>query len=341
MPANTNGSTLARQWELLKLIPAKPPGLTVLQLQRELTTCGYTVTKRTVQRDLTELSRLFPLATSEDGTTQGWHWLDGTAVQLPSVSIADAQSLLLVRDLLKPLVPRILWSSLDQRFEMASRKLESLGKVNALARWTRKVRAVPSTLPLLPPQVDAAVMLAVQDALLQERSCEVTYQSFGADTAKQLTLHPQGLIQRGPVTYLVATAYDYEAPRLYAMHRIHGAQCLDTPSKTPPNFDLDDYISTGAPQFGSGEPITLQARVSDVLAAILRETPIASDQKLDSLNEDWWNLSATVLDTWQLRWWLKSQGQDIIVRSPKPLRQELMRELRSTLDNYRDRTLNK
>lgn len=341
MPALTNGSTIARQWELLKLLPAKPPGLTVLQLHTELARHGYVVAKRTVQRDLTELSCLFPLVSNGETSPQGWHWLDGAAVQLPAISIADAQSLLLVKDVLKPLVPHTLWASLDQRIEIASRKLESLSNTNAVARWTKKVRAVPSALSLLPPQIDSDVLSAIQAALLQEQPCNVMYQAFGADSAKQLTLHPLGLIQRGPVTYLAATAYDYDSPRLYAMHRMQQASLSNTPLKTPPNFDLDNYVATGAPQFGSGEQIVLQARITNALAFILSETPIAPDQELLGFGENWWCLTATVLDTWQLRWWLKSQGEDIVVRQPKSLRQDLMRELRVTLDNYRDRKLNR
>ena len=61
VPSATSRSTLTRQWELLKLLPPKGPGITTLELQSRLSDAGHPTTKRTIERDLVELSRLFPL----------------------------------------------------------------------------------------------------------------------------------------------------------------------------------------------------------------------------------------------------------------------------------------
>jgi len=341
MPALSNHGTLSRQWELLGLLPAKAPGKTVLELRNELAAVGFVVEKRTVQRDLDGLSLIFPLRCNNRGMPHGWHWMEGKQLELPAIDVSEAQTLLLVKDLLKPLVPRVLWDSLDNRFATAARKLDALAKDNALARWPDKVRAVPNTLPLLPPHIDPAVLLIVQEALLKDSQCEIIYQGFGAETANQQTLHPLALLQRGPVTYLVATAFDYPDPRLYVLHRIKKAALIDAPLNRPEHFDLNTYIATGAPQFGSGEPIVLEAKVGDSLAKILLETPLTLDMRLERMSEDWWALTASAQDTWQLRWWLLSQGSDIVVLKPRSLRRDLMNELKASLENYRDRSLSR
>jgi len=341
MPALSHHATLARQWDLLRRLPAKAPGKTVLELKRELESTGFVVTKRTVQRDLDDLSLIFPLQCNDQGMPHGWHWMEGKQLELPAIDVSEAQTLLLVKDLLKPLVPRALWDSLDNRFATASRKLDVLAKDNALARWPDKVRAVPNALPLLPPHIDPIVLSFVQEALLNERQCEVNYLGFGAESTNQQTLHPLALLQRGPVTYLVAMAFDYQDPRLYVLHRIKKAELIDKPARRPKQFDLDKYIATGAPQFGSGEPIALEAKIGDSLAKVLLETPLSLDMTLERMSEDWWTLSASVQDTWQLRWWILSQGCEILVRQPKALRRDIMKELNASLDNYRDRALNR
>ena len=148
-----------------------------------------------------------------------------------------------------------------------------------------------------------------------------------------LRLHPLGLVQRGPVTYLVATAFTYTDVRLYAVHRITGANVQAEPAHRPDGFSLDDYIAQGALQFGDGRTIRLKARVSPWLADILTETPLTADQRLERAGEEF-RLTATITDSWQLRWWILSQGQGITVLEPEALRKEIGGELRKCLANY-------
>lgn len=89
-----------------------------------------------------------------------------------------------------------------------------------------------------------------------------------------------------------------------------------TPCRRPVDFSLDDYIAGGAQQFtspGAG-PIALQAWINEDLARQLRETPLSSDMHLEP-EKDGQQLTATVQDSWQLRWWLLSQTGSIAVRS--------------------------
>lgn len=141
-------------------------------------------------------------------------------------------------------------------------------------------------------------------------------------------------MQRGPVTYLVATAFTYEDVRLYAVHRMAAARCLDTPCHRPEGFSLDDYIARGGMQFGDGATLTLEARVAPWLAEILTETPLAEDQHLVPEGEDF-RLTATIADSWQLRWWILSQGAGLTVDNPLELRDKIIYDLQQTIKTYK------
>ena len=192
---------------------------------------------------------------------------------------------------------------------------------------------MPPTLPLLPPKIVDGVLATVQEGLLTDRQLEIAYQRPGDEEAMALRLHPLGLVQRGPVTYLVATAFTYTDVRLYAVHRITGASVQAEPAHRPDGFSLDDYIAQGALQFGDGRTIRLKARVSPWLADILTETPLTADQRLEPVGEEF-RLTATITDSWQLRWWILSQGAGITVLEPEALRKEIGGELRKCLANY-------
>src|SRR5690606_19688019 len=107
---------------------------------------------------------------------------------------------------------------------------------------------------------------------------------------------------------------------------------LETPM-TRQDFSLQAYLDSDALQFSAQEQLQLQAWVSETLARMMRETPLSADMSLEP-TEDGYQLQATVRDTWQLRWWLLQQGQDICVQAPESLR-DLMREtLRQALARY-------
>ena len=219
MPKAAQHHALARQWQVLRLLPTKPPGITSRELVEKLEREGFTVTKRTVERDLAELSTIFGIACNDKGMPYGWHWMKGEYADLPGLTVSDAVSLRLVEDLLRPLLPSAMLESLESRFQQAKAKLAELSADNPNAKWADKVRYVSPAMPFIPPKVETAVLDAVHEALLKEQQIEVEYKKASGEQ-KCYRLHPLALVQRGQVTYLIATAFDYEDERLYALHRV-------------------------------------------------------------------------------------------------------------------------
>ena len=322
LPSDTTRNTLARQWELLKLLPTRGAGRTAKELADLLNDVGFKVSKRQVERDLGQLMDAFALDCNNASTPYGWRWVSEAATDLPGLTLAEALSLRLVEDSIRPLLPAQVLRALEPRFRQAAKKLEQLSGKSRTARWAAKVRSVPPALPLLPPKIDDSVLETVQEALLADEQLDVQYRSAGTDKAKAMRLHPLGLVQRGPVTYLVASAFKYKNVRLYALHRISEAKRTYERVKPPVGFDLDAFISSGALQFGGGKLIKLEALVSKGLAEILAETPLSKDQLLTADGEQF-RLTATVTDSWQLQWWVLGQGEALEIIAPSLLRKEI------------------
>lgn len=74
MPFATTRATLSRQWALLRQLPSRSPGSTSAQLVWSLRDAGFSVSKRTVERDLNELSLIFPIERNDKSIPFGWHW---------------------------------------------------------------------------------------------------------------------------------------------------------------------------------------------------------------------------------------------------------------------------
>jgi len=333
MPSADHFTTYSRQWELLKLLPSRQPGKTARVLHEQLGNAGHEVGKRTVERDLIELSRIFPITSNEISIPYGWYWTPGARVDFPGIDLAEAVSLGLLEDILRQLIPQNFVDALEGRFSAASEKLKTLPK-NRHAKWADLVRYVPPGLPLLKPAINPEVSQAIQEALLQTQQLKVTYRSPGAENAKELTLHPLAFIQQGERSYLLATTFNYPTALYYALHRMETAEILDEAANRPAGFSLDEFLAKSGGQFGDGKMISLKANLTEKLADILRETPISSDQKITA-RAGKITLTATVKDSWQLHFWILSQGAFITVLQPVSLRKSIISQLNASLGNYR------
>lgn len=333
MPADRKRNTLARQWELLKLLPSHGAGKTTRELTEDLADAGFAVSKRQTERDLNDLSEIFPIECNNAGIPYGWRWVRGAYVDLPGITLAEALSLHIVEDSLKPLLPSAVLDTMAPRFQQAADKLLALVNKTPLARWKDKVRVVTPTLPLLPPRVVPEVLISVQSALLNGKQLQVNYRSAEDDAPSSLNLHPLAIVQRGPVTYLVATAFQYQDVRLYALQRIQEAEVLSEKVQQSAGFDLDRYLSEGALQFGEPKSISIKLRVDDGLARTLSETQLSEDQ-LISQEGDITYVQATVIDSWQLHWWILSQGESVEVLKPIELREEISSRIKAASQLY-------
>lgn len=331
MPSNKTRNTLARQWELLKLLPTRGSGKSAMEISDALAEAGFAVSKRQVERDLLNLQEVFGLECNDAGIPYGWRW-GSASVELPGVTLAEALSLQIVEETLKPLLPSSVLRTVQPRFEQAKSKLAALAEQSPAAAWAGRVMSVPPTLPVLPPAVDEELLDLVQTALLNSEQIEATYQGF-SDEPKALHLHPLGLVVRGAVTYLVATAFDYADVRLYALHRFQSVGRTYAAANRPKGFELAQYVDEGALQFGNGKALKLVARIDESLAKHLAETPLSSNQKIKQIDNAY-ELSASVVDSWQLLWWVLSQGGAIEIVSPTALRNRVVSSLKEALKNY-------
>lgn len=57
------------------------------ELLARLTAAGYSISRRSVELDLRELSLVFPLLCNDGGTPFGWFWQPGVSVELQGITL--------------------------------------------------------------------------------------------------------------------------------------------------------------------------------------------------------------------------------------------------------------
>ncbi len=330
----SNNEILLRQWSMLRMIPRFPRKITAREMMECLQNESFSVAKRTIERDLQAMSTAFPIVADERDKPYGWSWQkDAPAFDLPGLGNNEALTMMMVEQHLVNLLPTTALNILEPYFKAARQHLNHPLK-KPTGTWLNKVRAVPANQPLLAPKIKAEVQQSVTDALLSEKQLQISYQSRGETKSSDLRIHPLALVQRAGVVYLYVRFFDYEDTRILAMHRIESATLLSDPVNYPIGFNIDDEISKGRFGFGNGNMMKFKAKFTFECGQHLFETPLNKDQVIETLDNEYLMVSATVADAPQLRWWLLGLGCGVEVIEPIGLRAEVADTVQCMSKNY-------
>ncbi len=269
--------------------------------------------RRALQRDLEELVKEGRIEAVNPGGKPLRYRL--VAPEPDEDQAVRAYDLQLMRDLVADALPQ-------QRLDRLWQRLLTNAEGPRLDET--RLRIVPDTLRLRPVALHQGVLEAVIEALAQPCALQVLYTNADDDHS-DACLHPQALVQRGPIAYLFALKNDEEAPvRLYALHRMIRARALTrTPVRTAIGFDLDQAIASGQVDFGQGEMVDLELRVRRYLATVLTACPLAAGQRWvdEPPGSDFeMRVWARVPSTGQLLRWLLGAGDNVEVVAPPDLR---------------------
>ncbi len=191
-----------------------------------------------------------------------------------------------------------------------TRNLDGQSPNERLARqWSSKVRVVwlPASLCCL-RRLLRGVLEEVSEALTRTAGWSwITKMRPGC--AKAVKVHAPWIgPKQGPRLYLVCRYEGFDNERSLALHRIRKAQASTLGFERPRNFDFQRYDDDGRFGFGKGERVRLTFEVERDAGFHLRETPLSHDQQVEDLADDWLRITATVVDSAMLHWWLRGFG---------------------------------
>jgi len=295
--------------ELLRRIP-RGRKVTAAELHAQLGSAGIDRDLRTVQRQLELLSEHFDIERDERSKPYGYRWPErARPMAIPHLSPQESLLLRLAEEHLKNLLPTRLLKSLDGVFAQARRNLGPDSTAELERQWPAKVRVVATSQPLLPPKLRPGVFEVVSEALYANRWLQLDYRNAAGKSAA-VQVMPLGLAQQGSRLYLVCRYKGYANERSLALHRILTAKALPLTFQRPRDFDLRKYEDDGRFGFGEGRHVRLRFRIDKGAGAHLLESPLSLDQRVREL-ADAYEITATVVDSAMLQWWLQSFGEEV------------------------------
>ena len=303
--------TLQLSIELLHSIP-KRGTITATDLQKKLANDGFAREPRTIQRLLESLcdADLYGIERDMSSKPYRYRWKESArGLTIGSLSPQECLLLTLAEQQLSSLLPAKLMKSMSAFFDQARSQLGETAKTQREHEWLDKVRVVSTSQPLLPPKIEPDVFEQVSNALYGNQWLNVDYQNAAGKKTSSKVM-PLGLAQQGPRMYLVCRFDGYDNERCLALHRMIVAKASTLTFERPKDFDLKKFDDAGRFGYGDGTKIRLSFRIDKEAGLHIVECPLSLDQQVVQL-DDAYEITATVVDSDMLDWWLRGFGDGV------------------------------
>jgi len=328
-----------RKMQTLKSIGFNTNKKGVKQIHSELVGEGFNIDIRTLQRDINSLSKSFDIDNDGNKDQPGWFWKkNADTLSFPGMQPSVAVTFKLVEAYLKQTFPPETLKNLKRYFVEADSYLQN-NPSNKLANWENKVSIVSRSQPFINPVVNEDILITVYESLLEEKQIIAHYNSKDGGPSNY-DINPLGIVIVDGVIYLLCTLWNYTDIRQLALHRFVTADKSKVDAIPSQHFNLKEYSNKGGflfPLEEEEELIKLVLLVPDWVADHLEERALSEDQIITEHENNTnrkFKVTATVLNTAQLRWWISHYHALVEVLEPQSLREQFKKQAKALHNLY-------
>jgi predicted DNA-binding transcriptional regulator YafY len=308
-------STILRQLTMLRLIPKSPSFILSKQLHQTLYEEGFSVSKRTIERDLDNLASLVGIdfTTSPEGFK--WAYIKTAHEFTPALAPSEALLLCIAYRQIIDVLPFNCISDIEPKFLKAE---QTLARNEKFKNWHERVKIITFGLPLKAKPIDDEIRCIVYETVLNTEKLVIKYQK--EDETVDYTLNTHGLIIREHTHYLVATKI--ESPDIFQLFKLSRIKRAIRSYEDNLNCksDIKAYLNSNVSGYLlSNDPIKLELLATGPALAMFKEANLAEDQTLTIIEKSPQNIAtvtATVEFTHELIHFLLGFGKWVRVTSP-------------------------
>ena len=322
-----NKDSLHRVLTMMQMIPLYPRWVTAKSLHSGLSDQGFSVTKRTIERDLNRFSTLLGLVSVDSPEGFKWSYAKDNHISfIPSLSTAEALSLKMAQQHLSFHLPPFLLTSMQAIFNKADKVLS---ENRPLIQWLSKVSVLPPGIPIKAHTNDPDILATLYRGLMENRKVAIRY--FRNKSSYHVAL--LGLIVRDNKLVFVCRYDGFEDIRMILAHRVKEAMLLDDTHDDA--IDVQSYSQSGQPGSKLAEDeIRLELEVTGYIKLLLSESNIGKKQTLTEIDDNWSKASVTLPHTQELEHWLMAHITNIKITSPESVRNRVIEKLTKGLEQH-------
>lgn len=330
------GKNLIKFFKALEVL-SKPEGATIKEMAEHLE-----VDRRTVYRMIELIEEFgFPLYDEIPPLEKEkrWKFEESYLKKLPNIKLPDLNLTLsetLSLYLLKGEESLFQHTDIEKYINAAFGKL-SLFVSEDIVKQLKGIRAlfIPSSKFAKDYTGKEEIIERLMHAMLQKKTCEVTYHSFYDDQMKTFKVDPLHFFEHAGGLYLFVNATTYNEIRTLAVERIQEITPTNSTFGCPSHFNPEEALGS-AFDIVYDDPIKVTIWFSPDQARYIKERKWSRTQKIEDQEDGSIILSMNTSGWWDVKKWVLSYGAEAEVLEPEKLRKEIIEELKAATENYKE-----
>ncbi len=166
----------------------------------------------------------------------------------------------------------------------------------------------------------------------------VTYRSARSTEPVTYDIHPYGLVEHRGTLYVVGYSCYHEEIRTWKVDRMLSADVTHVPFDRPREFDVNQHFRGAFAVVTGAEPVRVRVRFSGTAARYVQEKRMHESQHVTVNSDGTAEATFELTSTLEIQSWILSFGSAAEVLEPQSLRDQIQKELQSTLQQYRRST---
>ena len=315
-------SVSQRQIYILSLLSENPKGYQAEEIRQRLHSWGIDVSRRTITRDIDELSLNYGIGEEERGG-KTYYFADKYTLKNVDFTIEDLASLAFTKEMLKEYSHLRMGSHAISFIDKIVEQSASLNKLqfDALGSHFKHAGKRNDTRDV----IDADVEKMIQNAIDNQNKIEIEYYSFSSDESTRRVVHPYQLLLID--SYLCVEGYCElrKEVRRFRLSRIQEMEVLDV------KFDLEKELSEFAKKNEtflklSGEKVEeLVLLFTGESVRYVKEYEAKRSKRLEETEKGLYFYGETAIAPDVIRW-IRGFGPEVQVIKPAWLAKQLYQE---------------
>lgn len=183
-------------------------------------------------------------------------------------------------------------------------------------------------------QKEKEIWFDIKAAIISNRKIKILYKSAKRESSSRI-VHPYYIFQYKGSMYFAGYCEYRQEMRDFKISRVGEHKILEEKFQKSDDFNLENYMKNCFGIF-KDEELFIKLEIEYPMAQIVKEKIWVDNQRIEELDhKDAILFKARVRGMTEIKSWILSMGSDVRVIEPKYLKEEIQKEARQLLENYK------
>ncbi|MBP7176265.1 MAG: WYL domain-containing protein [Thermoclostridium sp.] len=322
---------IERQIHILSILSESKQGYTVQELHHSIQKLGIDVSRKTIERDIDDLSKHFYIY-EEEGQKETRYRADKLKIDNITFSISELLSLYFLQQVIKPYQKLDVGKTSESLIQKILERAPSVDQ--AYIDSVSDLFIVNPADVVREKNLDENHLQLAREAIEKEYRLKIEYLSFNSDELTCRVIDPYILEIREGCYHLIGFCHLREEVRDFRISRIRSMEMLNETFEKPEKF-YEQYSQNRFEKMTSDEEITLKIIFEDETARYIKEYEDNKADKITDIGENKILFEKKTTYTPDILQWVLRFGGDAEVIEPEALRFEVMWEAKRMGQKYK------